>query len=360
MKKILIFSHEYPPCLGGAGSIAELLMANFSKDKNVVVKVLTSSRTSNRDGGNIRIAPLSKKFWFLAYLPWLVFNAKKYDFIILNDPAAIYSAGSILPKSLLKKTICIIHGVEKHLCSKNLIIKTIMFSRFFKRAIYSAKYTVFVSAFIKEKYKELYDIDPENSKIIHGGIRNHSKKNTSNCFEITGDSEKSSGVIKFLTVSRFVQTKGFDRMFALFKILNSMGLDFEWHIIGDGNYKNEFEDKINMFSDKIFLKGAVDRASLPDIYSKYDYYILLSDLEESFGLSYLEAAASGTIPIGYNRDGVKEAFEYIKYGVLLEAGRSDKQLAQELYSICRERFPKRNECFRKESDFFYEVKSLID
>ncbi|MCZ9036182.1 glycosyltransferase family 4 protein [Escherichia albertii] len=358
MNNILIFSHEYPPSLGGAGTVAELLVENFSQDVSNNVEVLTSVRSINLKSDRVHIVHLSRKFWFLAYLPWLFFYAKKYDHIIINDPAAIYSSGVILPKSILRRATCIIHGVEKYLTSKNKIIKFIGFSHFFKRSLNNCRNVVFVSDFIKNKYKELYGIEVKNSVVIHSGI----KISRTEKFNYSSKIDNKNGIIKFLTVSRLVEGKGYDRMLSIFQLLNQMGLNFEWHIVGDGYYKQKFEEKLKQSSiyDKVTLVGAVDRKELPKIYSSYDFYILLSDLEESFGLSYLEAASAGIIPIGYNRYGVKEAFKYIKYGFLLNAKYGDKELAEKIFYITKSDFSACNECFRNEKDFYYAFKSLIN
>lgn len=358
MNNILIFSHEYPPCLGGAGTIAELLMENFSKDIENNVEVLTSVRSSSVESDRVHIARFSKKMWFLAYIPWLFFNAKKYDYIIINDPAAIYSSGLALPKTILKRTICIIHGVEKHLTSNNKIIKFIRFSHYFKRSLDNCKNVVFVSDFIKNKYKELYNIEIKNSTVIHSGI----KQNYTENFNYPSKINNKNEVLKFLTVSRLVEGKGYDRMLSIFQLLNQMGLNFEWHIVGDGNYKQKFEEKLKLSSihNKVSLVGAVDRKDLPKIYPNYNFYILLSDLEESFGLSYLEAASAGIIPIGYNRDGVKEAFKYIKYGFLFNAEDNNKHLAKKILEISQTNISVCNKCLRNEKDFFHDFKVIMN
>ncbi|WP_273844447.1 glycosyltransferase family 4 protein [Providencia rettgeri] len=355
--KILIFSHEYPPCLGGAGTIANFLHQNFSSDKDYDITLLTSERTPSDSNNKIYTSRLSKKFWFFAYIPWLFKNKKKFDIIILNDPAAIYAAGMVFSKKQLKKSICIIHGLEKHLKSSNFFIKLINFPYFFNLSLKNSKNVVFVSNFIKEKYEKEYDINPTNGVVIHGGINKNfsiSKVEKFNTLKKTP--------LKFITVSRIVNGKGYDRMLGIFEILYSMGLSFEWHIVGDGKYTETFKNNINnsIISDRITLLGKVPANNLPHLLSSYDLYILLSELEESFGLSYLEAAACGLIPIGYNSYGVKEAFKYIKVGHLLNSNDTNHILAEKIHAIAKEIPLTSNTCFRFDDAFFCDIKKLIN
>ncbi|OAT51423.1 glycosyltransferase family 4 protein [Providencia heimbachae] len=354
--KVLVFSHEFPPCLGGAGTIANFLYQNFTDDKNFDVTVLTSKRSPSDSNNKIYTPKLSKKFWFFAYLPWLLINNKKFDIIILNDPAAIYTAGVILSKKQRKKSICIIHGVEKHLKPSNFFIKLINFPYFFKKSLKNSKKVVFVSNFIKKKYETEYNITPTNGIVIHGGVN----KIFRTLKEKRLNTLKKSP-LKFITVSRIVRGKGYDRMLAIFEILYTMGLSFEWHIVGDGNYRDSLEKNINnsIISDRVILLGKRPENKLPHLLSSYDLYILLSELEESFGLSYLEASACGLIPIGYDSYGIKEAFNYIKTGYLLNNNDDNYILAEKIYAIAKKTSLINNACFRFDESFFHDIKKII-
>ena len=349
--RILIFSHEYPPCLGGAGTIADLLHKSLSSEYSCKVDILTSRRTKSSFERRIFTPILSRKLWFFSYLPWLIKNEKKYDFFILNDPAAIYSAGKVLSDSTLKKSICIVHGMEKHLTSSNHILDLINFSSCFKRALNNSKNTVFVSNFIKDQYKNIYNIRPKNTTVIHSGAKE--------IFFNKPIKSKDKDKINFLTVSRIVKEKGYDRMLSIFENLHTIGINFSWTIVGDGNYKNEFEEKIldSPISDKIQFMGKQPQDVLSNIYPEHDIYILLSELAESFGLSYLEASASGLVPIGYNATGVKEAFQYIQNGFLIERSASDYELAREIYNIAKINLT--SSCLRHETDFSQEIIKMI-
>ena len=72
MKKIIIFSHEYPPCLGGVGTIALQIFEFFHKDRSSNIEVITSRR-SNRANEQVFISKTPPKLWIFSYY----FESKK-------------------------------------------------------------------------------------------------------------------------------------------------------------------------------------------------------------------------------------------------------------------------------------------
>ncbi|HAS8348797.1 TPA: glycosyltransferase [Vibrio vulnificus] len=351
MKRILIFSHEYPPCLGGAGSIADLLYQSLSKDANNDVSILTSRRSNSLKRGNLITSFLPSKLWFLAYIPWLVVNLRKYDLIICNDPAAIYNAGLLFPRKILEKTVCFIHGEEKYLNSDVKIINLIKFSRFFSRALFLSKKTFFVSKYIQDFYVENYSIllPEEKSVVLHSGISDN--------FKLLSKNKLNHSVQEtFLTVSRVEKLKGFDFMLKVFCELAKNKNNFNWIIAGDGSYLNEFRKRVNTssISDKVIFLGKIPHDKVAKFYLSSKYYISLSELNESYGLSYLEAAYCGCIPIGYDRCGTKEAFKYISNGYLIKSFKNVVEVVELLNNLIECDKPKKSCCLRTEFDFISE------
>lgn len=347
MKKVLIFSHEYPPHLGGAGSVAQTLKYGL-ESKGYDVTVLTSSRSKSSPEKRVVSINYSKKFWPFAYAIWLIFNARKYDVIIANDSVAIYSVSRFLSKEIIEKTICFIHGEEKFILSKKTSLRLMNFKSLYKKTLFLSKKTIFVSRYIEKKYKDLYSIALDSSKrnVIHSGVKMKPKKRTLNL----NFSEPKS----FLTVSRIVQSKGFDTMLDVFIDLKKKGFDFYWCIAGSGEYLSDFKIRVkeSCISENVSFLGQIDRSLLSDVYSSASYYISLSELNESYGLSFLEAASLGCIPIGYDRCGTKEAFEYIDGGLLVKSFLMPEKISSEiLFFINNLSSFHQVGCNRKISDF---------
>ncbi len=347
--KVLLFSHEYPPCIGGAGSVAESIFTSF-KRKNINITLLTSSRTNEDKNNFIFTERMNHKLWFISYASWLKKHISQFDLIICNDPAAIYNAGKYFPEDILAKTVCLIHGEEKYLNKKYFIINKLKFSNYFKKAINMAKKIIFVSEYIKDRYAELYNIKLDDSKyrIIHSGV-----KDSFSCTKNILSKEKNT----FLTVSRLEKAKGFDTMLQAFCKVKESGIDFKWYIAGNGSYYEDFAKiiKRSPINENIVLLGKIERSKLPEIYQKAYYYISLSELNESYGLSYLEAATCGTTPIGYNRCGTKEAFKYIDNGILIDNFKDKDKIGDVLCEILKISQTPITSCSRSESDFIEEL-----
>lgn len=351
MKNILIFSHEYPPCLGGAGSVAGLLYKALSKDDKNNITILTSNRSKSIKSKNIVTSIFPAKLWIIAYLPWLLLNIRKYDLIICNDPAAIYNAGLFFSRRILKKTVCFIHGEEKYLNSNSKLIKLIKFNKFFSRALYLSRKTFFVSNYIKKFYIENYSISISNEKsvVLHSGISEDFTSTT----EIQSNFSNNNN---FLTVSRVEKLKGFDFMLMVFCDLFNRGNNFNWVIAGDGSYLNDFKEKVrnSPISNNVIFLGKVSHEKIAEAYFSSKYYISLSELNESYGLSFLEAAYCGCIPIAYSRCGTKEAYNYISNGYLLKSFKNKDEAVSLLNHLINSDEYKRGKCSRTELDFIEE------
>ena len=358
-KKVLIFSHEYPPCLGGAATVA-LTLYNGLKKIGYSTFVLTSKRSGLYKSNEVFVNKYPPQTWFLSYVFWLKLNHKKFDTIICNDPAAIYNAGKYFSDDILNKTICFIHGEEKYLHENKSWLQFIDFKNSFFRAINNSKSIIFVSDYIKQRYHEFYSLrEKDNQFVIHSGINKSEKKTAFGELKIKSSSLDSP--LKFLSVSRIVKEKGYDKMLAIFTHLSKENIKFTWSIVGDGSYLAEFKQKVALssVSDKVKFYGAIDRNELPKVYMLHDYYILLSELNESYGLSYLEAASFGLIPIGYNRCGILEAFNYITQGLLLNINNDFSSLGDEILSYLKVAKGEDTKCLRFEEDFLMEVERHV-
>lgn len=112
-----------------------------------------------------------------------------------------------------------------------------------------------------------------------------------------------------LSVSRLTKIKGYDDMLSSFKTLvTTSTTDYHWIIAGDGDYRDEFEQKIREYGleQYITITGHLSQHELIPYYQRADCFWLLSH-HETYGLVYLEAAFFNLASIGYDRTGVKEA-----------------------------------------------------
>jgi glycosyltransferase involved in cell wall biosynthesis len=353
LKKIILFSHEYPPCLGGVGTIAEQVKNYFENNDKYEVKVITSSRSLKYKTHNLLCSFFPSQCWPFSYYLEYRKEFLASDLIICNDPAAIYTAGMFFSEEILSKTICCIHGEEKYLTSTKLLLRLIAFKKSFLKAInYSAK-VIFVSSYIQEYYATHYGIYTAERKgvVINPGVYSETV--------IVRPTIKKKN--RFITVCRLHKDKGFIHMLKVFEYMDKMGLEFEWIIVGGGAYFDELSQLIDSSYIKpyVSLTGSVERTDLSHYYSSSEFCILLSELNESYGLSYLEAAHFGVKPIGYNRCGVRDVFNYITKGLLLYNYKDIEENAKDILSFVNKKNNGNATSCRFASDFSKDLELLL-
>lgn len=321
MKKILIFTHEFPPRLGGAGGVA-LQLAEYFVHNDYDVTLVTQKRknTLKYDFKIIQI-PIVSKLWFISYFIFFKFhNLNQYDRIIVNDGGAIYSAGLSFSEKNLLKSIVYIHGLERYLSQSSVLLKVINFKRNYMRTLNKSLKIITVSNFIKDIFfkDELQELLPK-VHTIHNGVDikqfHYIDNNKLEKFNIEQND------IVLVSISRLVKQKGYLTKLNIFKNLLQINKNYKWFIIGDGDLKNKFQEiiKDENLENNVFLLGKKERTELKYYLSKADFFWLLSDLEESFGLVYLEAMACKCIPIGWNKAGVKEVIQNSINGYLADS-----------------------------------------
>lgn len=117
---------------------------------------------------------------------------------------------------------------------------------------------------------------------------------------------KDSKVILFVAaLTKWHRYKGLDILIEAFSLIRDM--DIKLLVVGGGGLKSEYEaytKSVNL-TDKIVFVGEVSDDLLPKYYSIADMLVLPSkDRSEGFGLTILEANASGKPVIGSNIGGI--------------------------------------------------------
>ncbi len=105
---------------------------------------------------------------------------------------------------------------------------------------------------------------------------------------------KNKGVLKIVSLSRLVESKGVLRLYDIENRLVELGIHVDWWILGDGPLK---EDLLVQWSNKnnVFFGQPTDD-ELGAILAESDLFISLSEFE-GYGISLLEALSNGLVPI---------------------------------------------------------------
>ncbi|MCL1141561.1 glycosyltransferase family 4 protein [Shewanella gaetbuli] len=299
-------SDEFPPEIGGSGSVAFTLL-NSGCLKYNDIDLLTKNRKSVVNGvGKTYLYPkafLSKTICCLFFFIALV----KYDYILIND-RRFHLLSCFLPQIALRKIIYIFHGqeLETFYFNNSFFMRILNVKNRYSRNIRLSSANVFVSKFIKDKISKHIAVS-KNIVVINPSISPFIWSNR----KINGQNLSYKTDIVFCSVCRLVEEKGLFTMLDSFRDLVSHypERNFTWKIAGDGPDLKKFSSKVKDYGleDSVITMGSLSKLKLSNFYCSSDIFWLLSHFEESFGLVFIEAASFGLYTVGYKGDGVSEA-----------------------------------------------------
>lgn len=113
--------------------------------------------------------------------------------------------------------------------------------------------------------------------------------------------------IKILTVGRLNWKKGYDYALQALKNLLKYNIDFEYHIVGGGEYEEAIKYSVyqNSLTKKVVFKGRLEQDQIIDEMKWADLYLQPS-IQEGFCNSVLEAQAMGLLCIVTDAEGLSE------------------------------------------------------
>jgi len=133
-------------------------------------------------------------------------------------------------------------------------------------------------------------------------------------------SQTSKPTLQILTIARLNWIKGIDTSITAMKILKEKGIDFKYHIIGDGVNKDSERFKFHVYelglSENIIFYGKLTHSATLQVLIKTDLYIQPS-YNEGFCNAVLEAQAMGKLCIASNVGGLPENIKDKKTGWLV-------------------------------------------
>lgn len=145
-----------------------------------------------------------------------------------------------------------------------------------------------------------------------------------------GNSPYTGDILHIVSVGRLAPEKHFENVFPAAKALRQAGIDFAWHVIGDGPERSKLEALIaeNDLKDHVILDGSKTN---PYPYMKYADLFVHPSYVESQGLTVLEAMALGVPCVVTKSRGPCEFIEDGINGLLTE--QSPESLTEKVLSI---------------------------
>ncbi|MGC9219545.1 MAG: glycosyltransferase family 4 protein, partial [Athalassotoga sp.] len=189
------------------------------------------------------------------------------------------------------------------------------------------KHFVCVSKSVKEVIEKSFKIKSEDISVIYNGI-------DLKAFDPNQNEKKVKDKLVFLSIGRLSKEKGFDILLNALSKLN-LPSNVYFKIAGDGSLKQDLKEMIikKGLEGQVKLLGNVNHDNIPQLLWSANVYVMPS-LFEGFGISLIEAMASGKPLILSDIDSFKEilglydlnflnGFAITKFGVMFEVGNSE-------------------------------------
>lgn len=326
MTRILIFSDEYPPAGGGAGTVAAQLASDLARE-GAEVHLLTGDEVPAPDPVAHRHVRVHRRtlVWPLAYRRALAsIDLDSFDLIVINDFTAAYVAGLLFSDRALAKSAVIVHGEDSRYAFEKTSAKHRIFGYAgrYARVLRRCRRIVAVSAYARQIFTDGLPF-PVADKIGHcyAGIALDAMP------EPAALDRRELGIdddaVVLLSASRLVEEKGLLDQLELLRAEGERGRRFHWLIAGDGPLRQPLADAIGRsgMGDRVRLLGRLPRADLARYFALADVFWLLSRATyETLGLVYIEAAYYGTPSIGLRKYGVIEAIDEGRSGFFYAGG----------------------------------------
>ena len=171
-----------------------------------------------------------------------------------------------------------------------------------------------------------------NSEVIYQGIPLEQ-------FPAKSDMGKVERPSRVLYVGQLHQHKGVHTLIEAVNLIASRcgADDISTSIVGDGpeEYKRQLKEMAAQGSATVEFFGKVPHAKLAPIYREHDLFVFPSIWQEPFGLTHLEAMASGT-PVISTADGGQGEFLKDGENALIFEKEDSEQLAQQIQRLIGE------------------------
>lgn len=231
-------------------------------------------------------------------------NIENYDVIISHMPAGTIFANK-LSKKYNKDLVCGVHISDIEVLTKPLY--KFYFSYQLKDAYKRAKKIACRSFVLQKKFSALFPALNEKTFIVASGVQ-LIESNTQNNIKQSFTIHRS--LFTILTCANLIKRKNIDKLIWAIRDLK----EFKLKIIGEGK---ELKKLKKIKAENVEFLGLLDHSQVLKEMQNADIFILPS-INETFGLVYLEAMASGCITVCTKNDGIDGIIKDGENGFLCE------------------------------------------
>ena len=242
---------------------------------------------------------------FLAKIP-KEFGLKDYDVVIAHMPSGIIFANKLV-KIIEKPLICGVHVSDIEVLTNP--VYRFYFKQQLEEAYKNAKKIACRSFVLQEKFKKLMPELADKTFVAPSGVEINA---------VGLESPTYCPTIKVLTCANLIKRKNIDKLILAIKDLD----DFELTIIGDGKEFKRLKSLVKEVGcgfnrTNIKFLGRLPHEKVLEQMQTADIFILPS-VNETFGMVYLEAMASGCVTVCTKNDGIDGIIKDGENGFLTE------------------------------------------
>jgi len=312
MKRVIIFSYDFPPNTGGISRLTEQITLSLFNQYGSIgcfIEVLTisnSDRVFSCPGIKITTVSRTLKGRTLEAYQYLSSIKDKDDTIVICG--LWWPEGFVAEIAGIRNTFILTHAAEIR-PDKTWFRKKIWIPFMAAKVLSKAKAVIANSAFTAQLTAEL-----SPKAIVHclPLAVNHI------LFSPDKKTVRPDGLFHLLTVTRIQLWKGLD---TILEAISSLPKDLRdkvvWNIAGKGPDTGIFRDMVkkSVIAGQVNMLGFVPDEDLPCLYADSDLFVLCTRADqkssniEGFGLVFLESQASGTPVIGSCFGGISSAIE---------------------------------------------------
>jgi len=247
-------------------------------------------------------------------------NQKNYDIIHIHEPYIPFVGWEIMKKTQSKKIATFHSAWEKHSIISFINPFITLFQDTFSTNFSGA---IFVSKIVRKRWQELCG-KKVDQKIIHNGV--------DRIFYPIKKPENSE--LNLLFLGRLVEKKGPKYLLkAFYKIIKKFP-KIKLIFVGNGEYKKTLENyvKDKKIERNVEFKGEIVGKKRIRYYQQADVFCA-PYRDEAFGITVLEAMATGTPIVGFKNSAFNEILNGYPYQELLVKSRDVDKLALALEKI---------------------------
>lgn len=350
--RILIYTHEFPPFLGGLATTSHKLARGISgAGHNVTVlapnypELVTGNSEGNEEFRVVRMCRFTRNhgpvspFKELAgyfYLKKLLSEFKPDASIFITREAHI--AGGLLI-NFPPKVIARVAGYEayRYMLGKRFFKRIL--GRFMKRLYLNCQKVICPSEATRELLNKA-GIPENNTQVIYNGVHPGfvlSKPSDEMINRLRNMHSIDNKEKIILTVSRLVPGKGQDKTIKALYRVNKVFGNFRYIIVGEGYYESELKHLVNHLglASKVVFAGPVKHDQIIHYYDLCDIFVLanrmVGDNENIEGLPNVifEACSRAKPVISGIPGGAKEIVSHDSTGYIID-GNDEGDLADKL------------------------------